>query len=96
MAAIIAVLAKAKPQRALAKNLQAQADALFQSSNTTLGLADGQTMSTPGTGLFLMAQVRDFLLWKYKGQESILETYGFGVVISTAATPQRQHQPATK
>ena len=90
MDALSAIVATAKPDRAAAKAAQAQADTLMSSSNNALGFGEGQTMRTEGTGLWLVGQIRDLLLANYRGQETNLEIFGFNVVISTAAIPQRQ------
>ncbi len=61
-----------------------------------MGLADGQTVRTEGTGLFLVTKIRDMLQAEYKGQEKQMEGFGYGVIISSAAVPQRQAPAQTK
>jgi len=96
VAALKAIQASAQPDRALIKNLQPQIDAAVQRSETTLGLADGQTVRTEGTGLFLVTKIRDLLLAQYKGQEKQMEGFGFPVAMSSAATPQRASKTDAK
>ena len=93
--ALKAIQAGAQPDRALIKNLQPQINAAVQRSETTLGLASGQTVRTEGTGLFLVTKIRDGLLSEYKGQEKQMEGFGFAVAIGSAATPQRQPKTQT-
>jgi hypothetical protein len=88
--ALKAVLASAKPDRDLIKKLQPQVESAEQRSLNTLGLSQGQTVRTDGTGLFLVTKVRDRLLAEYKGNEKELEGFGYPVVIAAAATAQRQ------
>jgi hypothetical protein len=90
IAAIKAILATVQPALATIKDLQPQIDAAVQRSETALGLADGQTVRTEGTGLFLVTKIRDVLAAEYKGQEKLMEGYGLPVSIGAAATPQRQ------
>jgi hypothetical protein len=88
--ALKAIQAGAQPDRDLIAKLQPQIDAAVQHSETLLGLADGQTVRTEGTGLFLVTKIRDGLLSEYKGQEKQMEGFGYPVVISSVATAQRQ------
>jgi hypothetical protein len=87
--ALKAIQASVQPDRALIKNLQPQIDAAVQRSETNLGLANGQTVRTEGTGLFLVTKLRDVLLAEYKGQEKQMEGFGYNVAMGSAATPQR-------
>ena len=75
--------------------LTPQIEAAEQRSNNTLGLSNGQTVRTDGTGLFLVTKVRDLLLAEYKGGEKQMEGFGFPVVITTAA-PRTPAAPAAK
>jgi hypothetical protein len=94
--AMKAILSSAQPDLTLINDLQPQIDAAVQRSETALGLADGQTVRTEGTGLFLATKIRDVLAAEYKGQEKQMEGFGFPVAIGSAATPQRQAAPAQK
>ena len=96
IAALKAVQTTAEPDRDLIAKLQPQIDAAEQRSNNALGLADGQTVRTEGTGLFLVTKVRDSLLAEYKGQEKQLEGFGYTIVISSNAAPQRQPNAQAK
>ena len=95
--ALKAILAEVKPDLKLIEDLQPQIDTAVQASETALGLADGQTVRTEGTGLFLVTKVRDVLQAEYKGQEKQMEGFGYNVVIGSAAAPKRQStkQPKT-
>ena len=54
---------------------------------TQLGLSAGQAVSTTGTARNLASRASKVLLGVFAGSESELETYGFNVVVSTAAGP---------
>jgi hypothetical protein len=94
--ALKAIQTAVQPNLDLAKKLKPQLDAATQSSDTALGLADGQTVRTDGTGLFLVTKVRDGLAAAYKGQEKQMEGFGYSVVIGSAASPQRKTASQTK
>ena len=85
-----ALLTSAKADRASAKNLAAQSQALYEKSAKTLGLADGQTSRTEGTGLNLVGLVRDTLQTEFSGNENAMEPFGFKVVVGTAASPKKK------
>ena len=76
-----------------AKGFDAQAQSARQTRDQALGIADGQTAYTPGTVLNLVTFVRDQLLLNYEGTEEALSSYGFNVVVGSAATPQRMAKP---
>lgn len=84
-----ALLAAAKPDREKAKLLARQSQELFEKSAKALGLAEGQTSRTDGTGLNLVGLIRDGLLTEYSGNENALEPFGFKVIIGTAASPKK-------
>ncbi len=77
----------AKADRLKAQALTAEATALLEKSNKALGLAEGQTQRVEKTGLFYAAQTRDALLAAFRGQEHEMETFGFTVVVGSAASP---------
>jgi len=85
-AVIQTIVTAAKADRLKAQEFTAQASALFEKSNKALGLAEGQNQRTENTGLFYAAQTRDTLL----GRENELETFGFKVVVGSAASPVRK------
>lgn len=88
-----AVIAEAKPKRQLGQDLSRQSQEAFESANTALGLAAGQTTRTPNTGLNLVAQIRDRLLAANPGSENALELFGFEVVVGTASSPKKKSPP---
>ena len=65
--------------------------ALLQTTSNTLqtqlGLSAGQTVQTAGTARNLVSRASKVLLGVFAGSESELETYGFTVVVGTAASP---------
>lgn len=67
--------------------LKALLQTTSNSLQTQLGLSAGQTVSTAGTARNLVSRVSKVLLGVFAGSESELETYGFSVVVSTAAGP---------
>jgi hypothetical protein len=77
-----------------AKSFDAQGQTARQIRDVSLGIAKGQTATTPDTALNLMMHVRDQLLLAYEGNEDVLEQYGFDVVIGTAKSPSRNHAAA--
>jgi len=88
--AIQTLLTPAKADRLKSQELAAQAAALLEKSNKALGLAEGQNLRTEDTGLFYAAQVRDALVAELRGKENELETFGFKVVMGSAASPTRK------
>ena len=84
----------AKADRATAKDHERQAQVSFEKANTTLGLAKGQNIRTDGTGLNLVAKVRDLLLALNLGKENALEPFGFSVVVGSAAAPVKKAKTA--
>ena len=60
---------------------------------TQLGLSAGQTVQTAGTARNLIGRAAKVLLGVFAGNESELETYGFQVVVSTAAGPSSPPTP---
>ena len=76
------------------KNMDAQAQVARQRRDTALGVADGQSATTPDTILNLVNYVRDELLLQYAGNEEVLQQYGFDIVIGTAKSPSRNHAAA--
>ena len=85
-----AVVDAAKPKRQLGQDLARQSQEANESSNMFLGLGAGQGVRTPGTGLNLVAQLRDLLLALHPGTESALEPFGFDVVVGTASSPKKK------
>ena len=69
-----------------------QAQVARQRRDTALGIADGQTATTPDTILNLVNYVRDELLLQYAGNEEVLEQYGFDIAIGTAKSPTRSQK----
>ncbi len=65
--------------------------ALLQTTSNTLqsqlGLSAGQTVQTTGTVRNLLSRASKVLQGLFAGSESELETYGFTVVVGTAAGP---------
>ncbi|MFA6287901.1 MAG: hypothetical protein WC661_11005 [Opitutaceae bacterium] len=88
--AIQALIGPAKADRLKSQELAAQAAALLEKSNKALGLAEGQNLRTEDTGLFYAAQVRDTLVAELRGKENEIETFGFKVVVGSAASPTRK------
>ena len=88
--AIQTLLGPAKADRLKSQELAAQAAALLEKSNKALGLAEGQNLRTEDTGLFYAAQVRDTLVAELRGKENEIETFGFKVVVGSAASPTRK------
>lgn len=84
------LLGPAKADRLKSQELAAQAAALLEKSNKALGLAEGQNLRTEDTGLFYAAQVRDTLVAELRGKENEIETFGFKVVVGSAASPTRK------
>ncbi len=87
-------LDKADPKRQEVQRLSAQLQALNQELYTDLGIATGQTTRTPDTVLNLLTAARDTLQGLHLGSEQALETYGFDVVIGTAASPKAKPKAA--
>ncbi len=85
-----AALTSAKNDRDKAKDFARQSQEFYESSANTLGLGNGQTSRTPGTGLNLVGLIRDGLLTEYSGNENALEPFGFKVVVGTAASPKKK------
>lgn len=77
-----------------AKQHAAQASSAFQSRDVALGIADGQTVTTPDTVLFHVTGMRDALLTAYRGNEEKLGEFGFKVVVGTAKSPVRLKKAA--
>ncbi len=92
IAALDEQVTSAKADRLKAQALTA---ALLEKSNKALGLAEGQTQRADKTGLFYAAQVRDTLLAAFRGQEHEMETFGFSVVVGSAASPVRKVKVTT-
>ena len=88
--AISGIAATAKADRLKAKELAAQSSALLEKGQKALGLAEGQNTRTEKTGLFYAAKVRGTLTSAMRGEENQLETYGFKVVVGSAAAPGRK------
>jgi hypothetical protein len=84
VAAIDAIVTAAKPKYEQAKTLAAQAQSLNEQVRVSLGIGKGQTVNTEGTGLYLIAGVRDQLLNVHRTNEEALSMYGFNVVIGSA------------
>ena len=65
--------------------------ALLQTTSNTLqsqlGLSAGQTVQTTGTARNLLSRASKVLQGLFAGSENELETYGFTVVVGTAAGP---------
>ena len=80
----------AETKNASAKQHDAQAQALRQDRDTSLGLADGQTADSPDTVLNLLTYTRDALLLKFRGNEEKLSEYGFNVVVGSAKSPTKK------
>lgn len=78
-------LATAKTKRTSSQLHHANAQALMQQADTALGIEQGQNIKTKGTVYYLIARVRDRLLFVHKGSEEELSTYGFNVVITEGA-----------
>jgi hypothetical protein len=67
-------------EKARAYNDDAQP--LFDEALKTMGFYNKQTVNTKGTLYYTLARIRDFLLFKYQGEEEELECWGFKVVIN--------------
>ena len=74
--------------------MDAQSQTLRQQRDTQLGIATGQTATTPDTALNLIVYARDILLTNNVGNEEVLTQYGFNVVIGQAAMPTKPVKPA--
>ena len=80
----------AEAQHKAAKDFEAKAQAAYQERDRLLGVADGQTIQTPKTGLNLITYARDQLLIAHAGNEEMLTGYGFDVVVGSAKNPVRK------
>ena len=64
--------------------------------DTALGTADGQTVNTKGTALYVVTKVRDQLLLDNEDNPEVLTNYGFNVVVGSAKTPTKTPAAATQ
>jgi len=94
MTALGAALAIAGPKNQEAKDADGLAQTARQARDTSLGVADGQSVNTKDTALNLITYARDQLLLTYDGSEEALTGYGFNVVVGAAKT--RTAKPAAK
>src|SRR5690606_35677675 len=69
----------------LAEKYKRDKESAFFLRNQLIGLAKGQTRSTPNTLLNFIVSSRDILLGYYKGSEQLLGDWGFEV--NTSAPP---------
>jgi hypothetical protein len=82
----------ARQKREESEEHDALKQAAMQLSKIALGIAKGQTSTTPDTVYHILLEIRDQLLVTYNGKEEQMEEYGFKVVIST----NRGGGPATE
>lgn len=75
-------LSEAKTNIALSDKLHGDAEAKNQEARVIIGIEENQSTTTEGTLVFVLTQIRDFLLVKYKGIEENLNAWGFEVVVS--------------
>lgn len=73
-------LKRAQENRALAKKMHEDAEALNQQALQDLGIAKGQNSKTQGTIYSLITSARDVLMGINRGQEEKLNEWGFKVV----------------
>lgn len=74
-----------------AKSHRSQAEIATERRNLLLGDARTQQATTPGTLHFNARQVRDILMGVHKGNEQMLELWGFEVTTSgKAKTPEEE------
>ena len=85
-----ALIAAAKGDRDKAKDFARQSQEFYEKSAKSLGLAEGQTIRSEGTGLNLVGLVRDTLQTEFSGNENAMEPFGFKVVVGTAAGPKKK------
>ena len=85
------LIAVAKKANSDMKDFDAKARTQCQLRDTKLGIADGQSVTTPGTAANLINYARKQLLVTHEGHEELLGEYGFDVVIGTAKSPARKN-----
>lgn len=66
----------------LMKNYEGLYEKAKAENDLAMGIAKGQTMSTPGTLLYYLGLIRDQLLITYKGREELIGEWGFDVTIT--------------
>lgn len=82
-------LVSVEQQRQKSEELRQQSENLMQQAYTTLGIAKGQTASTPNTLYSALLTIRDYLLALNRGEEEALSEWGFNVVVGTAKSPKK-------
>ena len=87
MFAKITTLSVARPPSASYVALKSLLQTTSNTIQTQLGLSPGQNVQTMGTVRNYLSRAAKVLLGLYAGNESEQETYGFSVVVGTAASP---------
>lgn len=88
MTTFIANLTQADGLRSESESLRNQSENKMQQARTLYGTSTGQSINTPGTLLFACDTIKRALLKKYKGNEEMLSTFGFNVVVGQASSPK--------
>lgn len=83
MASFATTVTDAKAQNDLQKQLRRDAEMATENRDGLLGRRKDQNVNTEGTGLNIIARVRDILLGIHKGNEQQLGQWGFEVNQST-------------
>ena len=78
------MLTEAVEQRKSARDFDRNAQEAHGRSAAVIGVGRGQSQYTPGTLLFGITQIRDFLVAVNKGNEEALSGWGFDVVVGQA------------
>lgn len=97
-AIIIALKAKrdeVKPIRKAGTDAEALAQQKNQEARQKLGIDKGQTIEIPGTGIYMVKDIQEKLLNKFKGNEEQLTTFGFDVVVGSFAPKGGKPKPPT-
>ncbi|MCO5254472.1 MAG: hypothetical protein M9892_08930 [Bacteroidetes bacterium] len=72
-------------KNSLGKQLALNRKTATQQRNLALGKQSGQKTYTPGTVLFYISGIRDFLLGQFRGEEQLLGDWGFDVKTNSKA-----------